>query len=213
MKATAGSQSKFEPVKPDSYHAVCYGVADLGTQHSPQFNSDSRKVLIMWELPDETYESDGKQIPRTINKQYTLTLNNKSTLNHDLVGWRGAPFTDADIQAGFEMRKLLTQNCILTVVTSNTGKSSVVQSVSKIMKTMVKKQPSRKIVYYDIDENGTAIPEGLPKWAYEDIKNSPEYKAIGGVTQSDMEAIDNLPVDEPVEFEEQAEQTTDEIPF
>jgi hypothetical protein len=213
MRATAEQQNKIEPVKPDSYHAVCYGVVDIGTEYSEVYKSESRKAVILWELPDETYEKDGKKIPRTVNKKYTLSLADKANLNHDLTGWRGAAFTEEEIKSGFELNKLLTQNCILTIVSSNGGKSSKVQSVSKMMKTMIKKQPYRKVVYYDIDEHGKTIPEGLQKWIVEAIQKSPECKALdGAMSQSDTDAIDNLPVDESDNMAGEGEDNT-EIPF
>jgi len=213
MKATADTKSKFPPIPPDSYHAICYGVVDIGTEHSEMYNNDQRKVIIMWELPDETIDIDGKKMPRGCSKKYTLSIGEKANLNHDLTGWRGVPFTDDEIKAGFELKKLLTQNCILTIVPTQSGKSSKVQSVSKMMKTMTKKQPVNKLVYYDIDEHGKSIPETLPPWVVELIKKSPEYIALsGGVSQDDMDAIDNLPIDEPDNMAGEGEDSS-EIPF
>jgi hypothetical protein len=68
------------------------------------FNSEAFKIVLLFELCNETIERDGKTAPISINKEYTLSLGKKSVLRKHLETWRGRPFTDEELK-GFEVGK------------------------------------------------------------------------------------------------------------
>jgi hypothetical protein len=155
-------------------------VIDLGTQHSNYYDKDSPKILVMWELPDLRITIEGKDLPRAISKRYTLSLSKKAALYRDLISWRGKEFTEEEIE-DFDVGTVARANCILTVVHAQKDdeKYANVSSVAHLMKGMTKKEPENPVVTFNIQEDGIDnIPEGLPDWVKDLIKNSMEYKAI-----------------------------------
>ena len=92
--------TRMEPVSAGMHMAVCCAVIDLGLRKQVFKEQEriSRKVLLMWELPDETFEDkDGNTQPRTMSKQYTLSLHEKAGLTKMLQSWRGKPFTAEEL--------------------------------------------------------------------------------------------------------------------
>ena len=125
VKETGGG---FERQLPEAgmHHAVCSKVFDLGLQLET-YNSETsqkHKGLVVWELDetikDESSEYFGKRL--LVQKEYTLSLNEKATLRADLEAWRGREFTEEELQ-GFDIEKLLTVQCQLNIVhkTSKSG--------------------------------------------------------------------------------------------
>ena len=48
-------------------------VIDLGEQWSEAFQKTNHKVMITWEVTDESTTIDGEEKPRVISKEYTLS--------------------------------------------------------------------------------------------------------------------------------------------
>ena len=69
------------PIPAGQYAAVCARIIDLGDQYSEMYGKTNRKVMICWEVPEDTIEIDGKPMPKMISKEYTLALGQKSALN------------------------------------------------------------------------------------------------------------------------------------
>ena len=83
------------------------------------------KIRIGWELFGEdengeplTVDVDGKTMPMTISKSYTVSLHEKSGLRKD-PAWRGRDFTDET--KGFDVSKLIGAYCMVNVTTSETN--------------------------------------------------------------------------------------------
>lgn len=79
-----------------------------------------------------TGDNAGK--PFVVSKFYTQSLNEKSTLRHDLAGWRGRDFTPGEL-AGFDAKNILGKPCMLSLTLSDKGKIKVA-SVAKLPKGM-----------------------------------------------------------------------------
>ena len=97
----AKQTSNYKPAPAGTHIARCYGCISIGTQHSEMFNSEAFKIVLLFELSNETIERDGKTAPISINKEYTLSLGKKSVLRKHLETWRGRPFTDEELK-GFD---------------------------------------------------------------------------------------------------------------
>ena len=107
------SGGKSFPILPEgSYVAICNMLVDLGQQYNETYKNSSRKVLIGWELPEETIEINGELVPRTISQRYTASLNEKSVLRRDLAAWRGRDFTAAELEE-FNLRNIVGVACML----------------------------------------------------------------------------------------------------
>ncbi len=166
-------------IKAGIHHAVCYAVVDIGSVYNPTYKTSRRKVIVTWEFPNEriTVERDGQSVdmPRVTSKTYTASLSSKGYLRPDLESWRGRPFTDDEL-SGFEMFKLLGANCQLNIIHEN-GYANVSAVVPK-GSDQQNKTPENPTLSYSIDDDREEIPEHMPEWLQNKIKESPEYKAL-----------------------------------
>lgn len=184
-------------VAPGTYLARCFRIVDAGTQVSELYG-EKRKLIITWELPHERIEVEGKDLPRSISKFYTLSLNKKATLRKDLECWRGRAFTPEELQ-GFELAKVLGTACQLTVVGADNGKAKV-EAVSGIPRgTLVPALENPKVEYsYQDFTNGSW--QDLPEWL---------QKVVGQC----LEWAKPNPVDPPASHEGEELEDEDDVPF
>lgn len=186
-KDTGGS---FEPVPSGTHAARAISVISLGTQPSnnPQF-PPRFKVMIGWELPDELLEVNGEKKPMMISKEYTLSLQEKANLRHDLESWRGKPFT-ADELAGFAVETLLGVPCLLTVIhkTKPDGKTYAnISSVSKLPKSMTCAEQVLPTVHYEINQGEDDVFDALPEWIQKKIAKCAEWDGGPGPSHDSSE--------------------------
>jgi len=188
----------YEPIPEDLHIAICYGIWDLGMQHSDRFDKSIHKIIINWELPEVRgeFDRDGKKInlPRAISKRYTLSLHKKADLRKDLESWRGKKFTEDELNKGFDLKKLLGVPCQIQVL-HNKVEDKIYANVSAIIKapTGTKLLPENPITFFSFEEN-VDIPQSTPEWIMKLIKEAKEYG--GGIPN-----------------EHEKEQYSDEIPF
>jgi len=170
-----------EPVEAGVHQAICIRYYDLGTHHYEWQNKEisAQKVLIMWEMPDERIEIDGKDLPRALSKEYTRSLHKKAKLRGDLESWRGKGFTEKELE-GFDLDNILGKNCMLNIVHNQTEKATYanIASVMPLMKNMAKKQPENQIEYFSFDDSKVEIPENTPEWIVNKIQDSDEWEAF-----------------------------------
>lgn len=172
------------PIPVGMHHAICYGVIDLGTQQprpGSQFHTGpSRKVMIMWEFPDERIEleRDGRRVdlPRALSKEYTLSLHKKAGLRHALVSWRGRQFTDEELK-GFDLKNVLGANCMINITHKENGYEEI-NAITPLMKGLQKRAPENALVLYDIEDD--EIPASVPEWIKKKIWQSDEKRGGDG---------------------------------
>lgn len=165
-KATATEFEKFPLPEEGTIQAVCAGIWDIGLQTTPFVDERTgkpkvqHKVVIAWELNQliDAPESEYHGKPYMLSKTYTLSLNEKANLRHDLESWRGKPFTDDEVRNGIDLSKLYGVNCLVGVAhkaKSNGEKIAVITSILPPLKGMEKLTPVRK------------QDEPAPKWVQE----------------------------------------------
>lgn len=134
--ATAGDSKNYTPAPEGTHQAICVDVIDLGL-HPNTFRPGTfqPKINVVWQI-DEVRD-DGKR--HQVYKRYTLSLNEKANLRHDLESWRGKAFT-RDEELGFDVEKLIGANCLVNVqhVTKDAKTYANVKSVMPLIKGMVK---------------------------------------------------------------------------
>ena len=125
MSLTVNGESapSIAPVEEGTHLGVCSMLIDLGMQYSEVYKKSQRKVLIGWELPDETIEIDGEMKPRVLSKRYTANLSEKSNLRKDLASWRGRDFTQEELKA-FDLKNIVGASCLLTIIHSKNGEKT-----------------------------------------------------------------------------------------
>lgn len=177
LTVNAEASSSIAPVEEGTHLGVCSMLIDLGMQYSETYKKSSRKVLIGWELPDETIELDDGPHPRTLSKRYTASLSDKSNLRKDLAAWRGRDFTPDELKA-FDLKNIVGASCLITVIHSTNGEKTYanIQSIVKLPKGMPKGELSEPPIVFDLDNDPVEKVDELPKWIAEIVKKSETYQ-------------------------------------
>ena len=183
----SGGGGDFKKVPPGVYVARCFSLIDMGTQLSDgQYGQkEQHKIRIGFEVFGEddqgaplTVVLDGKEMPLTINKTYTLSLHEKAGLRKDLAAWRGRDFTDEEAK-GFDISKLLNVYCMLNVTTSeNNGKTYTnIAGITPLPQALKSAKPEavHELVAFDLDNPDWAVFQGFHEKLQETIKQSPEF--------------------------------------
>ena len=185
--ATDSGGGNFKRVPAGAYIGRCYSLVDLGTQLTTgQYGEKlQHKLRIGWELFGEddegnplTIDVDGKEMPLTITKGYTVSLHEKSGLRRDLAAWRGKDFTD-DEAKGFDVSKLIGAYCMVNVTTSETnGKTySNVAGLTPLPGALKNSKPPaiHENVIFDLDNPNMEVFNKFHEKLQDAIKRSPEW--------------------------------------
>lgn len=199
----SGGGGDFKKVPPGVYVARCFSLIDMGTQISDgQYGAkEQHKIRIGFEVFGEddlgvplTINMDGKEMPLTISKTYTLSLHEKAGLRKDLAAWRGRDFTEEEAK-GFDISKLLNVYCMLNVTTSdNNGKTYTnIAGITPLPQALkaAKPEPVHEVIAFDLDNPDWDAFRGFHEKLQETIKQSPEFaQAVSmadiGSSQSDF---------------------------
>lgn len=194
--ASDNGGGNFKRVPAGVHIGRCFSLIDLGTQETNgQFGTKlQHKIRIGWELFGEDEQGgplvidvDGKSMPMTISKSYTVSLHEKSALRKDLAAWRGRDFTEEEARA-FDVSKLLGAYCMVNVTTSESnGKTySNVAGLTPLPAALkgAKPAPVHKHVTFNLDEPNMEVFATFHEKLQEAIKRSPEWaQRMGGKQQ------------------------------
>jgi hypothetical protein len=183
----SGGGGDFKRVPPGAYIGRCYSLIDLGTQTSNWEGEEKsqHKIKIGWELFGEDEDGnaltmliDGKDMPMTISKNYTLSLHEKAGLRKDLASWRGKDFSEEEAKA-FDVAKLLGAFCMVNVTTSEkAGKTYTnVAGLTPLPGALKNAKPAavHANVTFDLDAPDMKVFAGFYEKLQEQIKSSPEW--------------------------------------
>jgi len=96
---------------PEGLHAgVCVDVVNLGIVQGAY--GAKHKVRLVWQL-DARDDASGRR--HDVARVYTLSLHERAALRKDLESWRGRKFTDRELDAGFDLEKLVGVNAQVQV--------------------------------------------------------------------------------------------------
>ena len=101
-------QRNHSPAPAGSHHAVCVDVQNLGLVQSAW--GAKNKVRLVWQIPPVD-ELTGKRYE--LARLFTLSLHERAALRQELERWRGRKFTEAELDLGFDLEKLIGVNCTL----------------------------------------------------------------------------------------------------
>ena len=193
----------FKKVPPGAYIGRCYSLIDLGTQlTSGQYGEKlQHKIRIGWELFGEdeegnplTVDVDGKQMPMTISKSYTVSLHEKAGLRKDLAAWRGRDFTDEEAKA-FDVSKLLGAYCMVNATTSETnGKTYTnVAGLTPLPGALKNSKPAavHENLVFDLDKPDMKVFNAFHEKLQDAIKKSPEWQR----NQKQSSGFEDMPND------------------
>lgn len=183
MGIYATKKSNFITVPDGTYVARCVSVIDLGTQVS-EYNNETKflpTVIIGWELPTElhVYNDEKGEEPLSLQKIYTLSLHEKSSLYKDLLGWQGQL---PDGATGFDLTQLVGQPCQLTIIEKKSETSgnlyNRVTGVSRLAKGQTCPPQITPSKVFSLGDFDMSVLEQLSQWTQDKIMSSPEYKAL-----------------------------------
>ncbi len=181
----------FSPIKEGLYPAVLVGAYDIGTVTNTTYKSRNRKVVLSWQVQDETIiiQKDGElvEVNREISKVYTLSMHERANLRQDLESWRGRKFKSDEDAESFDIGSMLGQSCLLNIVHSYSGGKvyANIDGITSLIKGQKPVEPEGTLISYSIETDGLDIPEATPKWIREKIVAAPEYEAITRAGNSD----------------------------
>lgn len=182
----------FKKVPPGVYIGRCYSLIDLGTQLTTgQYGEKMQhKIKISWELFGEdeagqplTIMVDGKEMPLTISKNYTVSLHEKAGLRKDLAAWRGKDFTEEEAKA-FDVSKLMGAYCMVNCTLSETnGKTYTNVAGLTPLPTVLKNSKPAAVhsnLIFDLDKPDMKAFAAFYEKLQEMIKRSPEWAQLQG---------------------------------
>ena len=182
----------FKRVPSGVYIGRCFSLIDMGTQlvNSQYGEKLQHKIRISWELFGEdengnplTVMIDGKEMPMTISKNYTVSLHEKAALRKDLAAWRGRDFTEEEAR-GFDVSKLLDAYCMVNCTQSETnGKTYTnVAGLTPLPGALKHSKPApvHANVIFNLDAPDMSIFETFHEKLQDAIKSSPEWARIAG---------------------------------
>lgn len=158
------------------YTAVSTAIIDLGLQTSEKFGSTQRKFMMIWSILGEEIDINGEKQLRTISKEYSFSLNEKSTLRKDLQAWRGKAFTEDELRS-FDILNILNKPCQLQIILEekNGKQYNNIASIMALPKG-TKIEELENTYYLDITDEATWINWGkVPTWIQDKIKKADNY--------------------------------------
>ena len=152
-----------------------------------------------------TINVDGKIMPLTITKDYTVSLNEKANLRKDLAAWRGKDFTDEEAE-GFDVSKLLGVYAMVNVTHKANAKGKIRANISGLSPLpsalrASKPEPVHAIRRFDLDEPDMVMFDTFYDYLKETIQKSPEWKVATGL------------VNKPATKDKSFDNFDDNIPF
>lgn len=186
INATDNGSKSVEPIKPGTHIARCVQMIHVGTlTEEIQGKQTTRNLVrVTFELPNEMHTFDDAKgaEPRFVSKEFTLSLNEKSTLRKFLDTWRGTPFTPDEAKK-FDVTRLLGVACMLSIGLKQSASGRAYNSIDSALAvpagipTPEQITPSLEINFENIHLNWDKIPNFLK----EKIVQTPEFKATGFV--------------------------------
>lgn len=162
------------------YTAVSSAIIDLGLQESKQYGKTQRKFMLVWTILGEEIEVNEEKQPRVISKEYSFSLNEKSTLRKDLQAWRGKTFTEEELRA-FNILTILNKPCQLQIILEEKGEKRY-NNIAGIM-SLPKGTEIQKLedtYYFDMEDMDTWDNyQKVSNWIQEKIKRAKNLESTG----------------------------------
>lgn len=185
INAKASANYERELIPAGNYVARCYKMIEIGTVPT-EFQGEKKmthKVRIGWELPTELkiFSQEKGEQPCVIEKEYTLSLGDKSNLRKDLKSWRGKDFTTEEAEK-FDITKLLGIPCMLNVIHVSGKKDpskqyQAIGSISPLPKGLICDPQINPSFEFSFDGFSQEKFNLLPEYIRKQIEESDEYKA------------------------------------
>ena len=108
-----GGTSNFKPHPEGTYAAVCVDVQDLGYEEAT-YNGETKvqyKLRLVFFCGEYTEPKDIDGVPTTfpvtVSKKFTASLDERANLRKFGKSWRGADFTEDEVNNGFDFERMV----------------------------------------------------------------------------------------------------------
>lgn len=196
FKVNAGGGKSVERIGEGTFMARVVSLVTLGEhQYHSKYpeKGDCDKLLITVELPSETVDVDGVDVPRLLSKTENVFLNEKSNL-YKIVQ---ACDPSTDISNGYDLSGLIGKECMVTIGTTSGGKDKITQWAG-IMKGLTVPEQVAKSVLFDFYSPDQEIFNDMMDWVKEELQSANNFsgseleKMVTGDT-STPDAEEDLP--------------------
>ena len=211
MVASDNGGIEFPKLEGGVYTSISSAMVDLGLQKSEKFKTTQRKFMLIWTIQGEEVEINGEKQARQISKEYSFSLNEKSTLRKDLQSWRGKVFTDEELR-GFNLLNVLNVACQLQIILEekNGKQYNNIAGIMSLPKG-TKISPLDDVYYFDIENIETWSNWGrITKWIQERIKKAENFESSG--LKKYVEGYEEV-IKEQEEKDPELKSANDNLPF
>jgi hypothetical protein len=151
----------------------------MGTQDGGQY-ADKRKVLIAYELVDETADFGNEEEETfVLSKRYTYSMGTKSNLRKDIESILGGKIEIPE--DGFDVEEILGTACQIQVLHEEGNNGKTYPNIKSIMKAKGKVDEGMQeqiLLSLEPDEFDEEEFELLPEWLQNAISDSPEHQEL-----------------------------------
>lgn len=175
MKIKDRARPALPPVPAGQYLAVCVGVYDLGEQYSEKYKNYSPKIMISFDIPTVTIEVDGKQEPRQLSKEFTISGKNNSKLRAFISSWNGVQYSD-EAFGEFDPLTQVGKPAMINVLLNETGEYANIDTIMPLFPGLSAPTTSTPLKVWDMDQWDDKAFGELPGWVQDKIKKSTQYQ-------------------------------------
>lgn len=175
MKIKDRARPALPPVPAGQYLAVCVGVYDLGEQYSEKYKNYSPKIMISFDIPTVTIEVDGKQEPRQLSKEFTISGKNNSKLRAFISSWNGVQYSD-EAFGEFDPLTQVGKPAMINVLLNETGEYANIDTIMPLFPGLAAPTTSTPLKVWDMDNWDDKAFGELPGWVQDKIKKSTQYQ-------------------------------------
>lgn len=175
MKIKDRARPALPPVPAGQYLAVCVGVYDLGEQYSEKYKNYSPKLMITFDIPSVTIEVEGKQEPRQLSREFTISGKNNSKLRAFISSWNGVQYSD-EAFGEFDPMTQIGKPAMINVLLNETGEHANIDTIMPLFPGLVAPTTLTPQKVWDMDKWDDKVLSELPSWVQEKIKKSTQYQ-------------------------------------
>jgi len=208
ITATNNGGAPRQLIPTGNYVARCYRMIHIGTVEEVILGEKKvlNKVRIGWELPTEmrVFSEDKGEQPLVIDKEFTLSLHEKSALRAVLKSWRGKDFTEDEAKA-FDITKLLGVQCMINIIHKPSKKDpskiyEEIAGITSMPKGLVAPEQINPTFVLSYDEWSESKFSTLPDFIKNKMMSSMEYSAMVNPAHTEIKDVHEPANDDDLPF-------------
>jgi hypothetical protein len=173
-KNNGGERTKYEPLSEGVHTGRLVQIIDLGIQQDEYQGvvSERHKVFFTFEIPGETINVKGEDLPKFISTELTVSLFEKAKLPSFVKSLD----PKAKLDETLNLADLVGKGAQLNIGRTKTGNAKILNAMP-LAKGMEIEETGTPLVVFDIDNQDEAVLAKLPKFIQDKIANSLSQKS------------------------------------